>query len=897
MSAIDAWLMQPATQAIGRSLLQFVWQGAILGAITALALAMLRRSAADVRYVVATIGLSLMLTIPVVGAVQSWRALERAQTARRAEPAAAAVSTGSAVPTVASPARADRLVLPTANAPVATSPRAESWMPALLLSWFCGVVLLTLRLVSGWFWVQRIRSRGTMPVPEPLQRLSDRVRRRLHISRAVRLLQSTLVDVPTVIGWLKPVVLLPASVLSALGPQQLEAIIAHELAHIRRHDYFVNLLQTLVETLLFYHPAVWWLSRQIRIERENCCDDLAVSLCGDPVTYARALADLEELRGGAGLALAASGGSLLERVRRLVGAPSHAGRGPGWLAGTTAVLLIAGIAAGAVGEQSSVERPEIRTLDMSTAVQAGVSAQSPAPPPPAAGIDPAAPLLASAGQARARAASLARQAETTREALTERGRALVLDDAAQATAMAAADQAHSAAASVQSESSAAIVAAGQVVASAIAAAGRVTPGNSVFAIGQSGNFTWSDGTSKLQVNYRGELELTDDDRDVKSLSAGGYLKIRDGGLLGSRTVEIRADASGRLERRFWVGSSEKPFEPEGREWLAEHLPRFIRQTGIGAPGRVARILGTGGVDGVLAEISLIEGSWARRIYYAELLKSDTLDEGAIERILGRVGSDLESDFELATLLIGSADRLLVSEAARKAYFDAARTIGSDFEMRRVYSAALEKGPVGSDVLAGILDASLGIDSDFEAASLLIQIARLQPLDARTSPLFFRVLAGVGSDFEHRRVLNALVSSDAVSEETLGGLLDSALEIGSDFEQASLLLSVLRNNSIEAVRERFFRALDTIDSPFERGRVLQAVARRSDASPETVVSLLRAAQAMRAGFECSQVLQVLAANHPLKGEARDLYIDAAERLGDFEQGRALSALVKNERTIR
>ena len=105
------------------------------------------------------------------------------------------------------------------------------------------------------------------------------------------------VDVPTVIGWLKPVVLLPASALAGLSPNQVEAILAHELAHIRRHDYLVNLLQTLVETLLFYHPAVWWLSRRIRAERENCCDDLAVSLCGDPVAYAAALAELEDLRG------------------------------------------------------------------------------------------------------------------------------------------------------------------------------------------------------------------------------------------------------------------------------------------------------------------------------------------------------------------------------------------------------------------------------------------------------------------------------------------------------------------------------------------------------------------------------------------------------------------------
>ncbi len=149
-------------------------------------------------------------------------------------------------------------------------------------------------------------------------------------------------DVPTVIGWLKPTVLLPMSALAGLSPLQVEAILAHELAHVRRHDYFVNLLQTLLETLLFYHPAVWWVSGQVRVERENCCDDLAVSLCGDPVVYASALADLEELRGPASrLVMAASGGVLLNRVRRLLTGPAqHAGRGPAWLAGTSAALLV-----------------------------------------------------------------------------------------------------------------------------------------------------------------------------------------------------------------------------------------------------------------------------------------------------------------------------------------------------------------------------------------------------------------------------------------------------------------------------------------------------------------------------------------------------------------------------
>ncbi len=125
------------------------------------------------------------------------------------------------------------------------------------------------------------------------------------------------------IGWLRPVILVPVSALAGLTPEQMEAILAHELAHIRRHDYLINLLQTVIETLLFYHPAVWWVSRQIRNERENCCDDMAVAACGDALVYARALTKVERLRKARlELAVTANGGLLMNRISRLVGAES-----------------------------------------------------------------------------------------------------------------------------------------------------------------------------------------------------------------------------------------------------------------------------------------------------------------------------------------------------------------------------------------------------------------------------------------------------------------------------------------------------------------------------------------------------------------------------------------------
>jgi uncharacterized protein (TIGR03435 family) len=148
-----------------------------------------------------------------------------------------------------------------------------------------------------------------------IEKLSERIR----ICRPVRLLTSSRVDVPTVIGWLRPVVLMPIGALAGLPIDHIEALLAHELAHIRRHDYVVNILQRIAEMALFYHPAIWWISGQIRHEREHCCDDIAVSIGGNAVVYAEALADLEASRPAhLSPVLAASGGSLEIRIARLL---------------------------------------------------------------------------------------------------------------------------------------------------------------------------------------------------------------------------------------------------------------------------------------------------------------------------------------------------------------------------------------------------------------------------------------------------------------------------------------------------------------------------------------------------------------------------------------------------
>lgn len=194
------------------------------------------------------------------------------------------------------------------------------WLAWIVSGWSLGVVLCGLRPLLGWHMLWRLRRTGLSPASDEILRAARRMSEQLGLRRAVRVMQSTLAQVPVVIGYLRPMILLPVGLAASIPLAQLEAILAHELAHVRRHDFIVNLLQTLVETLFFYHPAVWWLSRQVRIEREHGCDDLVVARLGNRVEYGRALVAIEELRGaGSLLALGACDGSLLARIRRIIG--------------------------------------------------------------------------------------------------------------------------------------------------------------------------------------------------------------------------------------------------------------------------------------------------------------------------------------------------------------------------------------------------------------------------------------------------------------------------------------------------------------------------------------------------------------------------------------------------
>jgi beta-lactamase regulating signal transducer with metallopeptidase domain len=368
MNLLESLFEKSLIDALGWALIHFIWQGTLVAILLAAVLRILQAWSSNLRYAAACVAMSLMLVLPPATIVlislsatkQSTRGVPHVFTTR----SDLHTLSGAYEPAIA-PDKTEFVTSPTNPWYFFRSDSLLPFLPWIILVWLLGVGIFSLRLTYAWLYTQRLKLYMARAMDGKWEEALHRLCEQLQVRRPIRLLESTIVGVPTVIGWLRPVVLLPVSAVTGLSWIQLEALIAHELAHIRRHDYLINLLQAVIETLLFYHPAVWWVSRRIRQEREHCCDDLAVTVCGNALTYARALLEMEQLRAaGPQLAMAVNGGLLMNRIQRLLGMQTQqTDRFPGLVAGLMLLLSMAGLGVGAQNVLPSSTRDKFEQLD------------------------------------------------------------------------------------------------------------------------------------------------------------------------------------------------------------------------------------------------------------------------------------------------------------------------------------------------------------------------------------------------------------------------------------------------------------------------------------------------------------------------------------------------------
>lgn len=299
------------TSALGWTILHSIWQGALVAVIFALIMISFRKSSSNFRYTLSVIALLAVFGFSLTTFLTSYEI----------------------------PQQIDKDTLQTANSQIlinlSQNTKAknsetslsyfgdyfEGHLPLIVSVWSLGIMILMLRFLGGLAYTQRLKYHHTQSAGDYWQGTLKYLMSELQMQKPVKLLESAMIKAPMVIGTLKPVILVPIGLLSNLPTQQVEMILAHELAHIKRHDYIINILQSIVEIALFFNPFVWWISANIRQERENCCDDIALNLTGDKMTFVKTLANIEAMRLGTpelAMGFAGKKGSLMSRVSRLL---------------------------------------------------------------------------------------------------------------------------------------------------------------------------------------------------------------------------------------------------------------------------------------------------------------------------------------------------------------------------------------------------------------------------------------------------------------------------------------------------------------------------------------------------------------------------------------------------
>jgi hypothetical protein len=339
--------------------------------------------------------------------------------------------------------------------------------------------------------------------------------------------------------------------------------------------------------------------------------------------------------------------------------------------------------------------------------------------------------------------------------------------------------------------------------------------------------TWQesdDDGHKMRIELRGKAEFTENYTDIRDISADGYVRIEEDRDGQSRRYEVRRDSKGELQRLYYLNGQSHPLDQDARNWLAKIVLNAVRQSGIDADKRVQTIMRERGVNGVLEEIALISGDYAKGIYFKALIKNGNLNSAGLQNVLREAARQITSDYEQAQLLIGVAPMVTANEAALPAFFEATATIKSDYERKRVLTALLKDNAPTRQMLVSVVKSAADMSSAYEKSNVLKSVAATYLDDAELRKTFFQTVDTIGSDYERHGVLSSLLKNGRLNEEVLSGMLGSASRISSDYEKATFLIEASNayTGNDPRLRQFFHQAVKTIKSDYERDRVLSAL---------------------------------------------------------------------------
>jgi beta-lactamase regulating signal transducer with metallopeptidase domain len=746
---------------------------------------------------------------------------------------------------------------------LATMERGANWRLLLPAIWLAGAFVLLTWMLGGLLRVWLLVRSAREVTHGPLAWLFDDLSEELDLAVRVTLLQTRGTTMPMVWG-IRPRVLLPADA-DDWTDARLRSVLLHELAHVRRRDYLTQLVARFVATLYWFNPLVWVAIHRMRVERELACDDQVLCTGSRASDYASHL--LEIARAANRRAFAPFGGVAMARRsrlsdrllavlddtrRRATVTPRMAVAA--WVGAVCFLLPIAGAGVGTVAETAD---------PMVTENTVPVVAESTDPAPPVMDVR--------AGFATA--VSTAPRAVVpipSDVSIPSRQLALVTDLPLLAAFAIGSDQSR---------------------------CNWYEQGanTSHWMSGEDGDYqvriTMDD--CRLEVEIAGDIVFNDEETDIADISRRGYFEMEEREGRSRRRIVIEPTSAGDLERSWFVDGDERQYDSEASSWLRGMIPLLFRRVGLHAEERAGRILDREGVDGVLQEISQIPSDHIARKYYQVLLTDGDLDATQLRSIVRQAGDELESDYELAQLLVEVAENHAVDESVMVVYVEAAGSLESDYEQRRVLDTILSRQELSPDVAEAMLRLATELESDYELAELLIAILQRHPIDEALTREFFDAVHTLASDYEHNRVLKVALHEGAPDMEVLDLALESAANIDSDYERAELLLEVAELYPVgETMPPAYLTAARSLDSDYELGRVLKFLIDHQRLNEDALEVVLDASLTLDSDYELAGLLLEIVERYELSDRERETYFSAVGSIeSDYELGRVLKAIVE------
>lgn len=307
-------------------------------------------------------------------------------------------------------------------------------------------------------------------------------------------------------------------------------------------------------------------------------------------------------------------------------------------------------------------------------------------------------------------------------------------------------------------------------------------GEEVVIVSRSGKTIYTQSSNGIfqdfQLEYRGEIVISDNDEDIKSISSGGYFELRKYTFGNRREIRIR-ESGGKLIKEYYEGRKEMPWNPDGKEWLADILPEVLRSTGIGAESRVKRIYRKEGVDGVMNELGRIRSDHVKTIYVSALLDVEGLKNDDLEQIVEKISREISSDHYLSQILIKNVDRFMSSEGSAKAYFRGVRELSSDHYASSALRSAIKQRDLSDELLVEVLNASEDINSDHYISTVLAEVLKQDRLNKRVLSQLIETTENMSSDHYKTVVLKRALKEPNLSIESFNSLMNSVTDMSSD----------------------------------------------------------------------------------------------------------------------